>query len=372
MNDQSSSDNDLSDIDSFSESFPSTTGYDNMLDDSNVRGGTTRDGDGSLMPLSIQHEPDVTHCNNSSSDESDDLAPEIWDEDSEPDSEQEDIFPSQQGRMIHYVLSYFLLFFQLCYHISDRGLQHILTLISSIFYWLSKVVTGAGKEVLIQLSTSFPKTLYSLKKTFGAKSNLVYYCVCPTCHTLYKEVDCVITSSRNTRVSRKCDHVEFPRHPQRMHRMECGTELMKCIKVGKKSKLVPRKRYVYNSIANSVRQFASRPGFFESCEMWRKQDGISDCNFMTDVYDGKLWKDWKPFLDIPGNLLLMLNVDWFKPFKHSPYSVGVIYLVILNLPRMMRFKPENIIVVGTIPGPREPKLTINTYLQPMVDELITL
>lgn len=48
MNDQSSSDNDLSDIDSFSESFPSTTGYDNMLDDTNVRGGTTtRDGDAS-------------------------------------------------------------------------------------------------------------------------------------------------------------------------------------------------------------------------------------------------------------------------------------------------------------------------------------
>ena len=91
---------------------------------------------------------------------------------------------------------------------------------------------------------------------------------------------------------------------------------------------------------------------------------------MTDVYDEKLWKDWKPYLDIPGNLLLMLNVDWFKPFKHSPYSVGIIYLVILNLPGMTRFKPENIIIVGTIPGSREPKLTINTYLQPRVDELI--
>ena len=90
---------------------------------------------------------------------------------------------------------------------------------------------------------------------------------------------------------------------------------------------------------------------------------------MTDVYDGKLWKDWKPYLDIPGNLLLMLNVDWFKPFKHSPYSVGVIYLVILNLPRMMRFKPENIIIVGTIPGPHEPKLMINTYLQLIIQDL---
>ena len=102
MNHQSSSDNDLSDIDLFSESFPSTTtGYDNMLD---VCGGTTTRGDGSLMLLSDQHEPDVT--NNSSSDKNDDLAPEIWDEDSEPDSEQEDISSSQQGRMIPAIFFY--------------------------------------------------------------------------------------------------------------------------------------------------------------------------------------------------------------------------------------------------------------------------
>ena len=52
-------------------------------------------------------------------------------------------------------------------------------------------------------------------------------------------------------------------------------------------------------------------------------------------------------------------------------SVGVIYLVILNLPRKIRFKPENIIIVGAIPGPREPKLT-NSYLKPMVDEMLVL
>lgn len=65
MNDQSSSDN-LSDIDLFSESFPSTTGYDNMLDDTNVRGGTTTtDGDGGML-LSDRHEPDVTNSANNS------------------------------------------------------------------------------------------------------------------------------------------------------------------------------------------------------------------------------------------------------------------------------------------------------------------
>jgi hypothetical protein len=145
---------------------------------------------------------------------------------------------------------------------------------------------------------------------------------------------------------------------------------MKPIKVGKKYKLVPRKLFVYNSIRKTIEKFASRPGFFASCEAWRSFH--TNEGFMTDVYDGKLWKEWEEYLALPGNILLMLNVDWFRPYKHTVYSVGVIYLAILNLPRTLRFKPENIIIVGTIPGPHEPKLNMNTYLKPMVDELLQL
>lgn len=59
----------------------------------------------------------------------------------------------------------------------------------------------------------------------------------------------------------------------------------------------------------------------------------------------------------------MLNVDWFRPYKHTTNSIGVIYLVILNLPHTLWFKPENIIIIGTIPEPNEPILTITTYLK---------
>ena len=94
---------------------------------------------------------------------------------------------------------------------------------------------------------------------------------------------------RNSQTSRKCDHIEFPRHRQSTYRRKCGTEVMKCIKVSNKYKLVPRKRFVYNSITNSIRQFASRPGFFDSCEAWLKEQS-TDGSFMTDIYDGKLWR----------------------------------------------------------------------------------
>ena len=67
---------------------------------------------------------------------------------------------------------------------------------------------------------------------------------------------------------------------------------------------------------------------------------------LADVYDCAVWKqfqyvDGDPFLAMPRNYGFMLNVDWYQPFKHSPYSIGVIYLVLLNLPRAMRFKKEN-------------------------------
>ena len=63
----------------------------------------------------------------------------------------------------------------------------------------------------------------------------------------------------------------------------------------------------------------------------------------------------------------MLNVDWFK---HQEDKVGVMYLAVLNLPTEMQYKRENI--VGTIPGPSEPPTTINTYLHPLVTELLKL
>ena len=52
--------------------------------------------------------------------------------------------------------------------------------------------------------------------------------------------------------------------------------------------------------------------------------------------------------------------------------MGVLYLVVMNLPRNIRFKRENLIIIGIIPGPHEPSLTINTFLTPLVAELLSL
>ena len=81
------------------------------------------------------------------------------------------------------------------------------------------------------------------------------------------------------------------------------------------------------------------------------------------------WRDGSHFFSLERRYGLMLNVDWFQPFKRrSDYSVGVIYFVVMNLPRSQRFKFENVIIGGIIPSlESEPKL--NTFLEPCVDEL---
>ena len=94
-----------------------------------------------------------------------------------------------------------------------------------------------------------------------------------------------------------------------------------------------------------------------------------------DVYDGKVWRDFqfyngRPFLCEEGNFAAMMNMDFFQPYKHVKYSMGAIYITILNLPRGSRSKQENTILVGLIPGPHEPRLDINTSLEPFVDDLL--
>ena len=118
---------------------------------------------------------------------------------------------------------------------------------------------------------------------------------------------------------------------------------------------------------------AAEANFIASCEHWHSR--TSTPGILEDVYDGKLWQEFlhyngRPFLAAPYHFGLLLNIDWFQPYKHTTSSVGVIYLTVLNLPRSVRYKRENVIIVGIIPGPNEPSHNINSYLQPLVDELL--
>ena len=116
-----------------------------------------------------------------------------------------------------------------------------------------------------------------------------------------------------------------------------------------------------------------RKEFILNCSLWKHKQSSSD-EIVADIYDGRIWKEFQVyngdhFLDKDYSFAFILNVDWFQPYLHTQASVGVIYLTVLNLPRSIRYKRENIILIGLIPGPSEPKKHINSFLKPFVEEL---
>ena len=76
----------------------------------------------------------------------------------------------------------------------------------------------------------------------------------------------------------------------------------------------------------------------------------ADTTILEDISDGRLWKE----LIANGypigkyNLCLMMNVDWFKPFKRSEYKVAAIMLTVLNLPRGERLKKKWTMIAGIL------------------------
>ena len=109
--------------------------------------------------------------------------------------------------------------------------------------------------------------------------------------------------------------------------------------------------------------------FLEMCNEWRNRTPAQ--NSLSEVYDGNVWKQFTDngFLTDEGSLDLMLNCDWFQPYKYLQYSVGAVYLTILNLPGSVRNKIHNICLIGILPRPHEPSHDINSFIDPLVTDL---
>jgi len=270
------------------------------------------------------------------------------------------------------VTALFLLLWASFYSISASALQH---LIKFLRYFLS-VIMSRNPEVA-EFSAEFPTSLYMLKKKFGILDDkFIKYVICPKCNSLYEYKECISKSISGIESPKTCSFIAFRNHPHASRRQPCGHRLVKEVITKTSKKFYPLKCYCYNSVRDSLQSLLQNNNLINECEMWRDRT-IPD-GMLADVYDGQVWKDFqtykgRPFLSMPHNIGLLLNCDWFQPFKHSQYSVGVLYLIILNLPRSIRFKPENIIIAGIIPGPSEPSYNeMNSFLRPLVKELNSL
>ena len=302
----------------------------------------------------------------------------MWNEDPEDTDftdnapQDEPIFPlfsdqeSHVSRALTTWLLYFLLFVQAVYHISDNALGLFVRFFKVFFS-----ILGHFCKVSAKISEYWPSSLYRVKHWIGSLK-FRKYVVCKKCHRIYFFSECIL-GPENSPSSKTCSFQPFPRHPQQRMRKPCGSVLLKSVEYASGiTRLYPRLTYCYLGLEPSLQRLLLLPDFYTDCELWRYrrvEEGV-----MRDVYDGKIWSDFQslngqPFLSDPGNFALMLNLDFFQPYKHVQYSLGAIYLTVLNLPRGVRNKTNNVILVGLIPGPQEPQHDLNSYLEPLVDEL---
>lgn len=253
--------------------------------------------------------------------------------------------------------------------LSDYGLEWLLQFLFQFFKVLSDL---SGCEYLGELVTIFPSSLYLLHKFASFdRDNFVKYAVCSKCSKLCDMKDWTEIDHRGKRIVKHCEHKRFPRSAA------CGAPLAKKVFLSNGTEqFYPLKVYCYNSVKEKLQEMLLRDNFPQLCESWR--DHQSQDGYLADIVDGQVWKkfqsvDGEPFLAGPRNYMFMLNFDFFQPKKHrNDYSVGVLYVANLNLPRSMRFKWENIIVVGIIPGmDREPG-SLNEFLAPLVKEMKAL
>ena len=263
----------------------------------------------------------------------------------------------------------FLIQLQAKHYIPHSALNLLLKFFYTIF-----CILGQFSEFTSNMATHFPSTIYQLKKTLPVVHQFTRFVVCRKCWKLYHYGECVVMSG-SCRSSRTCNHIAYPNHPYQSHRRECGHLLLKSVSLASgRNILYPHKLYCYKSLKSSLQELLLRPGFHQSCQYWKSR---ITSDRLSDVYDGTIWKDFltisgQPFLSCSNNLALMLNIDWFQPFKHTIFSVGAVYLTVMNLPRAKRFKRTNVILVALIPGPSEPTHDINTLLDPLVNELSSL
>ena len=104
------------------------------------------------------------------------------------------------------------------------------------------------------------------------------------------------------------------------------------------------KTFQFIKISEWLKHIFSSDDFIELIAHWRTKDESKN---IEDIYDGRLWK----YLESQGfftdnNLALRLNIDWFKPFKHSEYKVAAIMVTVLNLPVDVRNKRKWTIIAG--------------------------
>ena len=268
-------------------------------------------------------------------------------------------------------LCVFFLSWQVTYKVPNTCISALLAFFCHFLIFVAGIVFS---EKLSVIARSLPSSITQLRKIAGDDvDSFTKLVVCPQCHSIYDFDTCLFVVGSRKEI-KLCQHIAYPDHPHSSFRKSCAQPLLRMCKRKATTIYRPFKVFCCQNIISSMKGLWCRPNFIADCQRWCNRNIPNDV--LGDIYDGRVWKEFrvineKPFLDDSHTFAFSLNVDWFQPYKHVTDSIGAVYLSILNLPRNLHYKPENIILCGILLGPKEPK-DLNSYLYPLVHEMLLL
>lgn len=238
-----------------------------------------------------------------------------------------------------------------------------------------------------QLLKAIPRSVKTLITTFDLDPSIHRYFTCPKCFALVK------APTRNEEIVEEmvCQHRETPASPR------CNEKMTRSRTSGGKETHRPVKEYYHQDMTDWIGRFICRPDIeltyrrrkAEFQDRARRAQGTeqssaqSTTKVVGDILESPgledfVWPDGKRWYNCPDNeyrFYFTLSGDGFNSFsnkeaKQTASSTGI-YLFCNNLPLDERQKPENVYLVGVIPGPDKPSTSqINHYISLLVDDLL--
>ncbi|KAJ3553937.1 hypothetical protein NP233_g12530 [Leucocoprinus birnbaumii] len=231
---------------------------------------------------------------------------------------------------------------------------------------MKALTTDPGQRRVID---SVPADIRTARKLFASDPGIIVYVACPNCHTLYAP------ESRNGLEIYPvcCSHARFPGKPP------CSTRLCKMGVHRGLSIRVPIRPYAMQSFISFLGNFYSCPGIEAALRATNRQistgEPIHDINQSPGLRE-LVGPDGRLFLDSQEEIrtIWSLSYDAFNPFHNKAAgksaSAGILIMICLSLPPELRYRQENMYLVGIIPGPKQPAGdALNPYLRPLIDTL---
>lgn len=223
--------------------------------------------------------------------------------------------------------------------------------------------------------SSVPRDPRTLLHRLGLGPQFERFVCCPRCFYTY-----AIDPDHPDAYPDQCTHRRTSKSAQ------CGQRLRRTRKRGEKNLHLPQREFLYHDIRHWIGRMYGRPDIETLLDSnpWKSSNMTSET--MDDMWHGSVLRDLigtdnLPFIVPCGNesrLVFGLNYDSFNPMGgkigKKSVSVGGIYMVCLNLPPAVRYKTENVYLVGIVPGPHcEPNTEqISHILRPLVTDMLML